>query len=168
MILLAYIRLLYDVERQAREQNLAAEARRALRQAKSLPILADIHTYLENEQRKVLPKSPIAEAMAYTLNNWQALVRYCDDGALEIDNNGAERSLRGIAVGRKNWMFYGSDNGGRTAAIISSFVATCKRLAIDPFVYLRDVFGRISAHPAARLAELLPDQWKKAQATDTS
>lgn len=168
MIMLAYIRLLYDVERQAREQNLDAEARLALRQAKARPILADIHTYLENEQCKVLPKSPIAEAVAYTLNNWQALVRYCDDGALEIDNNGAERSLRGIAVGRKNWMFYGSDNGGRTAAILSSFVATCKRLAIDPFVYLRDVFGRISAHPAARLAELLPDQWKKAQATDTS
>lgn len=168
MIMLAYIRLLYDVERQAREQNLDADARRALRQTRSRPILADIRAYLQSEHTKVLPKSPEAQAIAYTLSNWEALVRYCDDGTLEIDNNGAERSLRGIAIGRKNWMFYGSDNGGHTAAVLSSFVATCKRLAIDPFVYLRDIFGRISAHPARRLAELLPDQWKKARIADSS
>ena len=168
MILLAYIRLLYDVEHEAREQKLKTDGRRALRQAKSLPILADIRAYLQTEQPKVLPKSPEGQAMAYTLNNWQALVRYADDGALEIDNNGAERSLRGIAIGRKNWMFYGSDNGGKTAAVLSSMVATCKRLHMDPFVYLRDLFERISAHPANRLAELLPDQWKAAQAADTS
>jgi transposase len=168
MIMLAYIRLLYDVEGQAREQKLDAERRRALRQARSRPILVDIRAYLQNEQPQVLPKSPAAQAIAYTLSNWEALERYCDDGALEIDNNGAERSLRGIAIGRKNWMFYGSDNGGHTAAVLGSLVATCKRLAIDPFAYLRDVFARISAHPAARLEELLPDQWQKTQAPDTS
>ena len=89
------------------------------------------------------------------------LTRYCDDGNLEIDNNGAERSRRGVAVGRKNWMFYGSDHGGRTApAVLTSLVATCKRLHIDPFAYLRDIFDCISSHPKSRLAELLPDQWK--------
>ena len=111
----------------------------------------------------MLPKSPVGQAVAYTLSNWDALVRYCEDGDLEIDNNGAERSLRGIAVGRKNWLFFGSDNGGRTAAILTSFTTTCKRLQINPFTYLRDVFHRISAHPMNRLEELLPDHWKVTQ-----
>jgi len=161
-VMLAYIRLLYDVEREARDQKLGGEARRALRQAKSKPILEDIHAYLEREQLQVLPKSPEGQAIAYTLTNWKALTRYCEDGDLEIDNNGAERSLRGIAVGRRNWTFLGSDNGGRTAAILSSLIATCKRLAIDPFAYLRDIFARLGAHPQSRLAELLPNQWQAA------
>ena len=161
-VMLAYIRLLYDVEREAREQQLKGEARRALRQKKSKPILEDIHAYLQHEQPHVLPKSPEGEAIAYTLSNWKALIRYGEDGDLEIDNTGAERSLRSVAVGRKNWMFYGSDNGGRTAAVLSSFIATSKRLGLDPFAYLRDLFGRIGSHPQSRLAELLPDQWKVA------
>jgi transposase len=160
-VMLAYIRLLYDVEREAREQQLKGEARRALRQKKSKPILEDIHAYLVREQPQVLPKSPEGEAIAYTLSNWKALIRYGEDGDLEIDNTGAERSLRSVAVGRKNWMFYGSDNGGRTAAVLSSLIATAKRLAIDPFAYLRDIFECISSHPQSRLAELLPDQWKE-------
>lgn len=81
-------------------------------------------------------------------------------------HNGAERSLRGVAVGRKNWMFYGSDHGGRTAAVLSSLIATCKRLDVDSFAYLRDILGRISGHPQTRLAELLPDQWQAAYAED--
>jgi hypothetical protein len=150
------------VEREARDRKLDGEARRALRQKKAKPILEDIHAYLEGEQPRVLPKSPEGEAIAYTLANWKALTRYCEDGDLEIDNNGAERSLRGVAVGRKNWMFYGSDNGGRTAAVLSSLIATAKRLAIDPFAYLSDLFKRISDHPKSRVADLLPDQWKAA------
>ena len=161
-VMLAYIRLLYDVEREAREKKLKGEARRALRQEKSEPILEDIRAYLEREQPQVLPKSPEGEAIAYTLSNWKALTRYRDDGDLAIDNNRAERSLRPVAVGRKNWMFYGSDNGGRTAAVLTSLIATSKRLHLDPFAYLRDIFERISAHPQSRLAELLPDQWKAA------
>ncbi|HEY1161216.1 MAG TPA: IS66 family transposase [Terracidiphilus sp.] len=164
-VLLAYIRLLYDVEREAREQKLKAEARRALRQEKSKPILEDIRAYLEREQPQVLPKSPEGEAFGYTLSNWKALTRYCEDGDLEIDNNGAERSLRGIAVGRRNWTFLGSDNGGRTAAVLTSLIATCKRLHVDPFAYLRDLFQRLSDHPQNRLAELLPDQWKARHAS---
>ena len=167
-VMLAYIGLLYDVEREARDGKLDGAARRALRQARSLPILNDIKGYLEAERSKVLPKSPEGQAMAYTLSNWEALVRYCDDGDLEIDNNGAERSLRGVAVGRKNWMFFGSDKGGRTAAVMNSLIATCKRLRIDPFAYLRDIFERIAAHPSNRLEELLPDKWKAARSADTS
>ena len=99
-VMLAYIRLLYDIERDARARHLDPVARRALRQEKAQPILQDIRAYLEREHPQVLPKSPEGQAIAYTLSNWQALTRYCEDGDLEIDNNGAERSLRGVAVGR--------------------------------------------------------------------
>jgi transposase len=164
MVMLAYIRLLYDIEREARDRALDSDGRLALRQEKSVPILEDIEAYLKRERTEVLPKSPMGEAIGYALGNWEALVRYCEDGDLEIDNNGAERALRGIAIGRKNWLFFGSDNGGRTAAVLTSFITTCKRVDIDPFAYLRDVFARISAHPANRINELLPDKWKAARA----
>ena len=160
-VMLAYIQLLYEVEREAR--NATAEQRRELRQAKSLPILRDIKNYLEMEKPKVLPKSPMGVAIDYTLSNWEALLRYTDDGDLEIDNNHAERSLRPIVVGRRNWLFYGSDKGGRTGAVLSSLIASCKRLRIEPFTYLRDLFARISTHPHHRLDELLPDKWFLAQ-----
>jgi len=168
MVVLAYVHLLYEVECEARQKSLKTEERRALRQARSKPILGDLKAYLERERPKVLPKSPEGQAISYTLSNWEALVRYSDDGDLEIDNNGAERSLRGVAVGRKNWMFFGSDNGGRTAAVLSSLIATCKRHHMDPFAYLRDVFERISTHPHNRLEELLPDQWLAARAAVNS
>jgi transposase len=168
MVLLAYIRLLYHVEQEARDLALDAAGRQALRQERSVPILTDIEAYLKREQPHVLPKSPIGEAIGYALGNWAALVRYTEDGALEIDNNAAERSLRGVAVGRKNWLFFGSDTGGRTAAILTSVITTCQRLHVDPFAYLRDVFDRISAHPAHRLEELLPDRWQPAQTATTS
>jgi transposase len=133
-----------------------------VRQARSKPILEDIRAYLEREQPRVLPKSPEGQAIAYTLSNWRALVRYCEDGDLEINNNGAVRSLRGVAVGRRNWTFLGSDNGGKTAAVLTSLIGTCKRLGIDPFAYLRDISERLSSHPKSPLAELLPDQWMAA------
>jgi len=161
MVMLAYIQLLYEVEREAR--NMTAEQRRELRQVKSRPILEDIKNYLLTEKPKVLPKSPMGVAIDYTLSNWEALLRYTEDGDLQIDNNGAERSLRPIVVGRRNWLFYGSDKGGRTAAVLSSLIASCKRLHIEPFAYLRDLFARISTHPHQRLDELLPDKWLFAQ-----
>src|SRR3989449_8198185 len=155
-VMLAYIRLLYDVEREARDMKLNGEKRLALRLAKSVRILDDIKAYLEREQTLVLPKSPEGQAIAYTLSNWKALTRYCEDGDLEIDNNGAERSLRGIAVRRKNWMFYGSDNGGRNAAGVGSLIATSQRIGIDPFTYFRKLFEQQSTPPPTRLAALLP------------
>jgi hypothetical protein len=168
MVMLAYVRLLYDVEREAHDQHLKGGERRALRQARSIPILEDVHAYLEREPPKVLLKSPEGQAIAYTLSNWKALVRYCEDGDLEIDNNGAERSLRGVVVGRKNWLFYGSDCGGRTGAILSSMIASAKRSHLDPFAYLRNIFARIAAHPHNRLHELLPDNGAATQASAAS
>ncbi len=101
--------------------------------------------------------------MRYALGRWSALSRYLDDGALEIDNNAAERSIRGIALGRKNWLFAGSDAGGERAAAIYSLIRTCKLNAIDPEAYLRSVFAQIADHPINRVAGLLPWNWQTAR-----
>jgi transposase len=183
---LAYIRLLYDIEDEAKEQfrrqgdgdgaRLAgaepsearplAAIRLELRQAKALPLLGQFKAWLESRQATcggpVLPKSPMGQAIAYVLNQWEALAVYVTDGDLAIDNNAAENALRRIAIGRKNWLFCGSDNGGHTAAVLFSLIASCARHEVDPFAYLRDVLTRIAAHPMNRLGELLPDRWKPA------
>lgn len=101
----------------------------------------------------------MGEAITYALNQWAALCVYLLDGELHIDNNVSENALRRIAVGRKNWLFAGSDNGGRTAAILFSVIATCQRHHVEPFAYLRDVLTRIASHPFSRLADLLPGRW---------
>jgi transposase len=152
---------LYRVEEQAR--GWSAEARLELRQREARPILDKLHGYLVEIQAEVLPKSPEGRAVRYTLNNWTALNRYCEDGDLEIDNNHTERSIRGVAVGRNNWIFFGSDQGGHTAALLRSFVASCQRVGVDPYAWFKDVLSRIAAHPITRLAELLPHNWKLAQ-----
>ena len=154
---LLLIAQLYQVEKQAR--SLAAEDRLRLRQLQSRPELDKLRDYLLDIEIAVLPKSPAGRAVRYTLKNWTALTRYCQDGDLEIDNNATERAIRGVAVGRNNWMFFGSDNGGHTAAVLRSFLASCQRVSVDPFTWLKDVLARIPAHPVTRLAELLPHDW---------
>ena len=158
---LAYIRLLYDVEDQAREMSPTDRA--ALRQEKTLPRLKEFRAWLESRQATkggpVLPKSPMGAAITYAFNQWDALCVYTTDGDLAIDNNAAERALRRIAVGRGNWTFLGSENGGHTAAVLFSFIATCQSHAVNVFNYLRDVLSRIDAHPMNQLAELLPGRW---------
>jgi transposase len=174
---LAFIRLLYDVEDQAkalaakesdpalRHQKLVAERYR-LRQALSVPRLAQFKTWLKSQQIQhggtVLPKSPMGQAITYALNQWDALCVYTSDGELNIDNNISERNLRRIAVGRANWNFLGADTGGHTAAVLFSIVATCERHKVNASTYLRDVLTRIAGHPMNRLAELLPDRWTSA------
>jgi transposase len=111
----------------------------------------------------VLPKSPIGQGIAYALRHWQALLRFTERGFLNIDNNAAERALRGVALGRRNWLFAGSDDGGQTAAVLYSIVATCKQLGIEPFTYLRDLLTRLPEHPADRHNELLPAAWAESQ-----
>lgn len=159
---LAYIRLLYDVEDAARD--LSSAERQKLRQERSRPILDDFEKWLHAQQAEhggsVLPKSPLGQASTYAFNQWQALCVYTTDGDLAIDNNAAENALRRVALGRKNWLFCGSDRGGQTAAILFSLIATCQRHQVNPFTYLRDVLTRIAAHPAHRLADLLPNHWQ--------
>jgi len=159
---LLLIAQLYRVEKQAR--SLAPEDRLGLRQLQFQPILDKLRDYLAEIQTEILPKSPEGRAVRYTLKNWAALTRYCKDGDLQIDNNATERAIRSVAVGRNNWIFFGSDRGGKTAAILRSFVATCQRAGIDPFTWLKDILSRLAGHPINRLAELLPHNWTPVQA----
>ena len=98
--------------------------------------------------------------MRYSLNQWEALTRFLEDGELEIDNGATERTNRDIAIGRGNWTFFGSDAGGRTAAVLRSFIATCKRCDVEPWAWFNDVLARIATHSITRLSELLPHNWQ--------
>lgn len=158
---IARIRALYEVEKRAKE--LSSTERWSLRQAESAPLLRSLGEWLEQLQPMVLPKSALATAVGYALNQWPALNVYVTDGDLKIDNNAAENALRGTAVGRKNWLFHGSETGGRTAAILTSVTTTCKRLGINPWLYLKDALSRLPA--GDHVAHLLPDAWAAAQAT---
>ena len=113
----------------------------------------------------MLPKSPLGEAISYALNNWEALVRYAEAGFLAIDNNAAEREMKRIAIGRKNWLSVGSPRGGQTAAVLFSFTSTCQRLGVEPWAYLQDVLTHLPTTPAGQLGDLLPDHWKAARDT---
>ena len=176
-LMLAWVVGLYDVEEDAKKARKKHPDwddatwhayRHDLRSKRSRPILETIRTWLEIERAKVLPKSPINEAIGYALNHWEALIRPWDAGFLEIDNGASERALKPVALGRKNWLFAGSDEGGRTAATLMSLCATCNELGIDPFAYLRDVLDRVSTHPNGRIEELLPGRWKPAEQADPS
>src|SRR5581483_992142 len=151
---------LYAVEERARVLLLSAEQRLALRQRVSVRLLGKLHQYLLGLQAQVLPKSPSGAAVRYALNQWDALTSFLKDGELEIDNGATERANRDIALGRGNWTFFGSDSGGRTAAVLRSFIASCKRSGVEPFAWLRDVLSRMPAHSITRLSELLPHRWK--------
>ena len=142
--MLAMIRELYDVEDQCRGRP--ARIRQELRALRSAPVLQRMRMWLQARSLDTLPKSPLGQAVHYCLRQWQALNRYLEDGVLEPDNNAAERALRSIAIGRKNWLFVGNENGGQRAAILFSLIGSCKRHGHDPFAYLRDVLVRISHH----------------------
>jgi transposase len=158
---LAYYRQLYELERQAKDFN--DEQRLQMRQELSLPILEQFHQWLLGQRPEVLPKSPMGEAISYALNNWEALRRYTEAGFLAIDNNVAEREMKRIAIGRKNWLSIGSPRGGQTAAVLFSFTSTCQRLSVEPWHYLRDVLTRLPSHSPEQLRELLPDEWARRQ-----
>jgi transposase len=154
--MLALIGKLYEVERQAKENQLDVSAIKELRQQQSRPVLDTIHARLNDWSIELLPKSPIGQAVSYARGQWETLNQYIGDGDLQIDNNLSERVLRTVAIGRKNWLFAGSDEGAKRAAVIYSLIATCKLCHLDPFAYLRDVLDRVSTHPASRIAELTP------------
>ena len=121
-----------------------------------MPCLQELKSWLEKQRAEVLPKNPMAEAINYTLNQWEALNIYTCDGNLAIDNNIAERAVKPFAIGRKNWLFFNSDQCGKSLAILSSFTATCQQFGINPWTYLRDNLTKLPTTPAEQLHTLLP------------
>jgi hypothetical protein len=168
---LAFIKSLYAVEEKIRKLRqgvwgpLTVDERAAriieIRQRESVPLLKSFREWIDKTQGDTLPKSKLGEAFRYTLNQWQALNQFPTCGLLDIDNNAAERAHRSIAIGRKNWIFVGSERGGRAAATHFSFIASCKRNGVEPFAYLVDVLDRLPSTPAAELAQLLPHRWQR-------
>jgi transposase len=149
---------LFVVEREI--NGLAAEARLAARCRRSAPILSELEPWLRLQRDRVSGKSEIGKAIAYTLKRWAALTRFMADGRICLSNNAAERALRGIAVGRGNWTFAGSDRGGERAAAVYTLIETAKLNGIDPQAWLADVLARLPDHPAKRIGDLLPWNWK--------
>src|SRR5229473_2494639 len=148
------IAALYAVEKEIR--GYPADERREVRDARARPLLDSLKQWLEETLRKLSRKSDTALAVRYALSRWEALLRYVDDGRIEIDNNAAERALRTVALGRKNYLFAGSDAGGERAPAIYSLIGSAKLNGLDPETYLRDVLTRIADHPVNRIQELLP------------
>lgn len=157
---LDWIAQLYAIEKSIHDEP--PDKKQRERERAALPVLVQLRTWLEGTLRTVLPRSPTAGAIGYALSNWAALTRYTESGVLDIDNNACERAIRPIALGRKNWLFVGSDRGGRAAAVALSLIQTCKLHNVEPFAYLADVLRRLPAHPINRLTELLPLRWQPA------
>ena len=137
------------------------DQRRAVRQQRSKPLVEALETWLRQERKALSSKSPMAKAMDYSLKRWPAFTRFLDDGRICLSNNAAERSIRGVAVGRRNWTFCGSDAGGRRAAAMYTLIETCKLNDVDARAWLADVLARIADHPARKITELLPWNWKR-------
>jgi transposase len=168
---LARIGFFYDIEREAKkiieEQKLddaAADALRlTMRRQRTLPKLEEFRAWIEAQAPMVLPKSPFAQALNYARNHWQALLRFTERGFLNIDNNASERAMRPAAMGRKNYLFAGSDEGGRTAAVLYTLTQTCRRHGLDPFAYLQDVLARLPEGRYEHLSDLFPHRWAESQ-----
>lgn len=153
------IRVLYAIEDEIRGRP--AEERRAVREVRTAPLLEDFRRWMRATiRREKSKKSDLCGAINYVLSRWTAFTRFCHDGRIEIDNNAAERELRRVALGRKNYLFAGSDAGGDRAAAFYSLIGTAKLCGLDPEAYLREVLTRIAEHPIKKIDELLP--WRLA------
>jgi transposase len=160
--LLFYSRI-FKIEREAKEKGLDAEARLALRQEKSAPIVKAFYSWLKQLKERLVPSDPLRRAVVYALNQEEALSLFLQDGRLEIHNNRSELSLRQVAVGRKNWLFAGSPAGAKSAAVAYTLIMSCKELGLPVREYLIDVLDRVSTHPMSRIDELTPRGWKAAR-----
>ena len=163
---LGFIKKLYEADRVASRAppSRRTEERRRLAE----PILKVFKAWLDAESLVVLPKAPIADAMGYARNQWDALTRFIDDARLKLDNNAAERQLRRVAVGRKNWLFAGSEEGAERGCVLYSLIASCKLHDVNPFDYLRDVLVRVGNHPARDVLALSPKHWKQTKDLDAA
>jgi hypothetical protein len=162
---LAWIKRLYAIEAHIRGQP--PDRRQWVRQVETVPLLARFQEWLVEQRAKLPPRGGLSRGFGYILGHWQALVRFTTDGRLEADNNAAENVLRGIALGRKNFLFAGSDAGGENAAIVYALIETAKLNRVEPFAYLSDVLARIADHRINRIDELLPWEWAKRQIAPT-
>lgn len=149
---------LFEIERAIAGRS--AEERRAVRQELGAPLVADMEAWLREQRASLSRGNDLAKAMDYMLKRWPAFTRFLDDGRVCLSNNAAERALRGIALGRKSWLFAGSDRGGRRAAAMYSLIVTAKMNDVDPQAWLANVLARIAEHPAHRLDDLLPWNWQ--------
>ena len=157
---LKFFALLYEVEREVREQS--ADERRRIRQERAKPLADELHVWLRGHRLLVPDGSATAKAIDYSLKRWAALTRYLDDGQLPIDNNWIENQIRPIAIGRNNWLFAGSLRAGQRAAAIMSLIQSARLNGHDPHAYLKDVLSKLPTHPASRIGELLPHRWAPA------
>ena len=150
---------LYGLEREFKTKGLSIQAIKQRRELHSQPILEEIKQWLEKYQPLTVPQSGLGKAISYASNNWQTLTRYTEDGRLEIDNNRSERCIKPVVIGRKNYMFMGSEKGGEAAEVVYSLIETCKQNGVDPLAYLADVLQRIPTHLNKNIKELLPYNW---------
>lgn len=154
---------LYGIEREAREKNLDAAARQALRQEKSKPLMAALKTRIEEMQKQATPSSALGKACGYAINQWPRMELYLEEGRVEIDNNWCEGAMRPIALGRKNWLHVGDESAGPKIAAMISIVETCRRLDIRLREYLGDILPKLGGWPINKVAELTPEAWKAAK-----
>jgi transposase len=164
--MLALIGQLYAVEREAKAAGLDETAMIELRRERSVPVLAQIKSWLDAEGDVVLPRSPMGQAITYARNQWIALNAYVTQGFLAIDNNASERALKRVAIGRKNWLFAGRDAAAENHARLWSLTASCDRHTLDPQRYLTSVFATIGQTPREELEQCLPDVWSKENAAE--
>jgi len=149
-LVLAAMQKLYRIERQAKEQGLSLEQRLELRQGEAKPIFLDLEQLMATVRQGILPKSPLGKALAYAQNQWPAMARYLEVAQAEIDNNSIKHALRGVVLGRRNWLHVGQETGGQRAANLFSLMITCKRLGVEPYAYLHDlILPPIRLHPDA-------------------
>ena len=158
--MLSQVQRLYKTEAFARNNRYSHEERYNLRQKEAIPILDEMKAWLDTKALQVLPKSTMGKAIGYMLGRWKYLKRYVEDGRFEIDNNLIENAIRPVALGRKNYLFAGSHNGARRAALIYTLVANAKLQGLEPFAYMRDVLSQIADYPYKKLADLLPVNWE--------